>query len=67
MHMVEFTVAGRHERTQQIVLIKVQAPALPRVGDYFAHDKGRISGNVSQVMFVWDHAGNFTGIEVHIQ
>ncbi|UXN73355.1 hypothetical protein N8D56_21145 [Devosia sp. A8/3-2] len=47
--------------------VEVEAPVLPRIGEYISHDKSGISGPVHSVQYWWDEVGKFHDVQVSVK
>lgn len=47
--------------------VSVEAPALPRIGEYISHDQAGIAGPVHSVQYWWDEAGKLRDIQVAVK
>jgi len=65
--MVKIHLVVRRPPSEGDKSVRVEVPALPRVGDHVSHDKAGISGYVKDVMFWWDEKGKLRDIEVSLK
>lgn len=66
MTLIKFTLHLQAAPAEQ-KSVEVEAPVLPRIGEYVSHDKSGIIGPVHSIQYWWDEKGKFRDVQVSVK